>query len=467
MPQDHLGGEEWRDLDIAGAPYDPSPSEPTLKSARENIRSHRMGPLKVRLVRRDGSPVTGKRIQLQQTTHAFPFGDNLWTLDAMVRDGEEETGKARAWKSAFKNLFNAANNLCYWTERPRNDGSKTEDEQGVQRVENFARTVDWTLAEGMIAKGHPLFWSIQKCVPEWVKRYDYATRMKFAEVRVRNLVARFKGKVTLWDAVNEPMWEPAFKNLDQREWPHIEPIADIAEYIREVMRWCREEDPAACFLINDYGMEQDKQGGHLTGNDGSVVTAASQRHRFRELLNYLLERGSGPDAVGLQSHTGLVSNHQQQWVIYDHFAETGLPVHITEFWANLDAIAETGRFSTAELDAMHAEYVCNYLTCAFGHPAVEAFFFWGLMDKGVIWHGNRSGHTFHPTYERVRQLIHETWMTTETLTTDGEGVIELPAFFGKYTGSLMDGDSVVTGTWIDHRKGFQGLHEWRVGGIHP
>jgi hypothetical protein len=193
------------------------------------------------------------------------------------------------------------------------------------------------------------------------------------------------------------------------------------------------------------------------------VTAASQRHRFRELLKLLLDTGLGPDAVGLQSHTGLVTNHSEQWAVYDHFAATGLPVHITEFWANLDAIAETGRYSTSELDAMHAEYVGNYLTCAFGHPAVEAFFFWGLMGKGLIWHGNRSGHTFHPTYERVRQLIHETWSTRESAVTDDDGVAEVPAFFGRFSLSVIDGERALTGTWLDHTQGFRGLHEWRTG----
>ena len=48
----------------------------------------------------------------------------------------------------------------------------------------------------MQVKGHPLFWSIPKCVPDWVLKYDYATRMKFAEVRVRNLVAAQRGQIT-------------------------------------------------------------------------------------------------------------------------------------------------------------------------------------------------------------------------------------------------------------------------------
>lgn len=462
----NAGGEEWRDMDGANADYNPALSADTLKQARANIESLRKGTLRLQLRDASGQPLANTNVRIALQRHAFQFGEQLWPLDALIRDGRGNGERARAWKQIFTSVFNAATNLCYWTERPRNDASKTEDQQGFPRVENFAETVDWTRAEGMTAKGHPLFWSIQKCVPEWVKRYDYPTRMKFAEVRVRNLVARFRGKVTVWDAVNEPMWEPAFKNLDQREWPHIEPIDTIADYIGEVMRWCREEDPNALFLINDYGMEENKADGKLRGNDGSVVTAASQRKRYAALMRTLLERGQAPDAIGLQTHSGWVQNHAQQWAIFDEFAQTGLPVHITEFWAHTTELKKSGRFSEATIRDMQAEYVANFLTTAFGHASVDAFYFWGFMNMAVDWLDAFSSYELRPVFHRVQQLIRKEWHTQADLRSNDDGICELPAFYGLYDITLPDACALPLGRRIEHVKGNACLHSLQFPQLH-
>lgn len=428
----HLGGEEWRDMDSSQVDYRPEDQADFLKECDSRIDQHRKREVALRLTDRTGKALTGVEVEVEMLRHAFPFGDQLWPLDAMVRDGEGNSGKARAWKQRFAEVFNAATSLCYWTERPRNDASKTEDQQGDWRIENFADTVDWTLSEGMRAKGHPLFWSIPKCVPDWVLAYDYETRMKFAEVRIRNLVARFKGQVTIWDAINEPMWEATFKNIHEREWPHIEAISDVADMIEPVMTWCREEDPDALYLVNDYGMEESKKDGQLTGNDGSNVTAASQRERFIALFEELLRRNCAPDAVGLQAHTGWVP-HERQWAIYDQFANaTGLPVHITEFWAHTDDLRKSGKFSDEQIQEIQAAYIGNTLTAAFAHPAIEGFFFWGFMNTALRW-TERSGHDTMPAFSTVRDLIQKTWRTHEKLTTDDEGVVRFRGFFGEYS----------------------------------
>ena len=301
--------------------------------------------------------------------------------------------------------------------------------QGEQRLEGFAQTVDWALSQGLTVKGHPLFWSIPKAVPEWVKRYDYPTQLKFLECRIRSIVARFKGRVAIWDAINEPMWEPAFKNLASRDWPHLDPIAEIADYIEPVLRWAREEDPDARYVINDYGLELDPPTGAPKHKDGSLVTAKRQRLRFLELMRELQNRGAAPDALGLQSHTGGWMPHADQIALYDEMATSGLPVHITEFWADTKHL-DPAKIPQPVIDELQAEYVANYLTCAFAHPAVETFFFWGF--NALRWIGTRSGHELTPVYHRVRRLLREEWLTTAELTTDSEGNARFRGFTGEY-----------------------------------
>jgi len=424
-------GEEWRAMDTGARGTAPAGADAALAAARARIAQHRCRDVELRVVDRGGRPVGKLPVEVVQTRHAFPFGSNLWQLDTMFRFGEQDTDRAACWKSRFAEVFNAASAMCYWTERPRNDAAKTEDVQGRNTLEGFVYCVDWAAAQGLIPKGHPLFWSIPKAVPEWVKRYDYATQMKFLEVRIRSIVARCRGKVKLWDAINEPLWEPAFKNLPQRHWPHLDPIDAIADYVEPVLRWARDEDPDACYLVNDYGLEADPPQGPPVAADGTRATAPLQRRRFLELLACLGERGVAPDAIGLQSHTGGWIDPGTQTAVYDEMASAGLPIHITEFWANTSHLDREDRLPRDVVDAMQADYVADYLTCAFGHPAVEGFFFWGFMEQAIRW-DERSGHEPRPVFARVRDLIHQEWTTREQLVTDADGRVRFRGFLGDY-----------------------------------
>lgn len=427
-----IAGEEWREMDAQSRVYDPAAQSDVVAAARQGIERHRKRDVQLRLLRPDGAPAAGARVRAVQLRNDFLVGDMLWELDTMRRFGEQDLDRAVAWRQRFAEVLNAANALCYWTERPRNDGAKCEDQQGVQRLEAFSWCVDWANAAGLAVKGHPLFWSIPKAVPDWVMRYDHATQLTFLEVRIRSIVSRFKGRVKLWDAINEPMWEPAFKNLAQREWPHLDAIPDIADYIAPVLRWGREEDPDATFVINDYGLELDPVNGAPKAKDGTAVTAKLQRARFLALMRELKQRGAAPDALGLQSHTGGWFGHREQIALYDEMATSGLPVHITEFWADTHHLEQAGLAKDRILE-LQAEYVANYVTCAYGHPAVGAFFFWGFMRAAVRWLDDRSGHELTPMFHRVKKLLKEEWLTTVDLTADADGVVRFRGFTGDYS----------------------------------
>jgi GH35 family endo-1,4-beta-xylanase len=423
-------GEEWRAIEGGAQGYQAVSGDITVARAKATIDRIRKRDVVLCVVDRSGRQLANIPVEIVQQRGAFEFGDQLWNLDTMFRFGEHNYDRATTWMRRFGEVFNAANALCYWTERPRNDGAKSEEVQGDQRLDGFAWCVDWARAQGMSVKGHPLFWSIPKAVPDWIQRYPYETQMKFLEVRVRNMVARFKGKVTTWDAVNEPMWEPAFKNLASRNWPHLDPVDEIADTIESVLRWAREEDPDARYVVNDYGMEKDERA-PVTA-DGTSVTAALQRKRFLQLLSELAARGAAPDAVGLQSHTGGWLDHQTQTAVYDEMATSGLPIHITEFWADTMALEKERRLSQTEIDEIQAEYVANYLTCAFGHEAVNSFFFWGFMDQAIRWH-ERSSHEIKPMFARVRGLLQEEWLTREKARTDAAGQVHFRGFCGHYS----------------------------------
>ncbi|MFW5840638.1 MAG: endo-1,4-beta-xylanase [Planctomycetota bacterium] len=449
------GGEEWLRMEAGMQDCMSEESLSAVREAKGRIDRVRKGDVELRLVDRQGQALANVPVEVVLKKHAFCFGDQLWGLDRMYRFGEGQTDKARYFKRLFADCLNACTALCYWTERGRNDGAKTEDIQGQPQYDGFRWCVDWGMSEGLTVKGHPLFWSIDKCVPDWVKRYDYETQMKFAEVRVRTLIAAGRGRVKIWDVVNEALWEPAFKNLAQRNWPHLEKTELIAEYIAEVLRWAREEDPDATYIVNDYGLQGKDEDRGSVAADGTKVVPSLQRKRNLELFAALTEAGACPDAMGLQSHTGGWASHADQAAVYDELSACGLGLHITEFWARTKALEETGKLSQAEIDNLQADYVENYLTTAFGHPAVDAFFFWGLMGWGIDW-GQASSHEPKAVYHRVKKLIHEDWTTRQQLRTDGDGVVRFRGFYGDYSLRVRQDSGQESGTPFVVQRGAEG-----------
>ena len=405
----------------------------------------------ITLLDKYGQPLQNREVEVVQLKHQFLFGDNNWTMATMFRNGQIGHDRAKYYRKRFADVLNSLNTTVYWTERPRNDGTKTEDFQGDLRMDDFDESVDWANANGLIAKGHPICWTVPKAMPEWVKKYPAETIMKFLEVRVRNLCARYRGKVKLWDAVNEMLWETAPKNLPERIWPYTETMENLVEYIGLVLKWAREEDPDALYCINDYGLSPSKRDGLLDQN-GDPVTAARQRKRFVELAKRLGDAGYPPSLIGDQSRPGWVFPSDQM-AIYDELSEAGIPLSVTEFWANpRDLRGDAGSsvieseewrtlrgdvtmndLSNEELEEIRDEFVLNFLTCAFGHPNVHSFYFWGFMNGSVKFgQGTTSGHTMLPIYDKVRQLIHKEWKTRLTQKTDGAGRISFRGFCGDY-----------------------------------
>jgi hypothetical protein len=107
-----------------------------------------------------------------------------------------------------------------------------------------------------------------------------------------------------------------------------------------------------------------------------------------------------------------------------------LPLHITEFWAGTRELKEEGRLNDEEIDALQAQYVTDYLTCALGHPAIEAFFCW---DTHILHHGDFSSHSLVPAYEKIRETIAKEWMTRWTGVTSADGLVRFHGFFGDYS----------------------------------
>jgi GH35 family endo-1,4-beta-xylanase len=443
--------------------FSPPSDNSVVEQAKKNIRNVRQRETRIQFLNQTGQALQNQTIEIEQLDHEFLFGDNNWEMSAMVRNGMANTDRLKYLRKRFAEVLNSLNTTVYWTERPRNDAAKAEDFQGELQLDDFEESVNWANAHGLTAKGHPMYWTVPKAIPEWLAKYPYETHMKFVEVRIRNLAARFKNRVKVWDAVNEMLWEPHPKNLANRVWPYWETTENMVDYIGKVITWAREEDPNALYTINDYGLSATTFG-EKTAQNGKVVNSKVQRKRYIELIQRLGDAGVSPNLMGIQCHTGWLTPSEQM-AFYEEMSEAGIPLSVTEFWANTNELKNVSEkaaegeewksfagnkkyenLSEAELEEIRDKYILDYLTCAFAHPNIDSFYFWGFMEMAVKFKNEyNSSHELQPIYHKVNDLINKEWKTKLSLKTDSLGHVEFSGFCGNYTAKINSGNSMAIG----------------------
>jgi GH35 family endo-1,4-beta-xylanase len=414
-----FGSDAWREV---------------LRTARDGIETYRKRDVVLRLTDRRDQPLARRTVRVVQTGTDFLWGYCGWGLLNALRDGSIVREDVTRTNERLAALFNSVNLMLYWVEKHCARAPSSEERLGHPDYSNLQQGVDWALARGLTPKGHPLFWPVPKAIPNWLGRYDYATKLTFLEVRIRSLASRFRNRIRVYDAVNEMLWEAPFAKTAERHWPHLAPIAEIADYIEPILRWARDEDPDACYLLNDYNiLLGDRTAAHVAAKDGSWVTFDAQTRRYRQLIEELGARGTPPGAVGIQTFNSRWANLDLHGATYDYLgAETGLPVHITEFRPDADRLKRAG-LPDSEIQDRLSDFVESVLVCAFGHPAVEAFYFWG--DQDWLFDPAGAPTRFH---DRLSDLLHRQWRTDTTLETDGDGCARFRGFCGTYSLRLSD-----------------------------
>jgi endo-1,4-beta-xylanase len=146
--------------------------------------------------------------------------------------------------------------------------------------------VDWALSNGMDVRGHALLW--HESTP------DYFLQGTRDEIRARlenyitTVVEHFRGRVTVWDVVNEVISVDLF-NGDQGIGPDrrsnwFEAVGN-ADYIDWAFLAARAADPDALLFINEYETENPQKQAWLL-----------------EVVQRLQDRGIPLDGVGHQMH---------------------------------------------------------------------------------------------------------------------------------------------------------------------
>jgi endo-1,4-beta-xylanase len=168
------------------------------------------------------------------------------------------------------------------------NGMKMQHLQPAEGRFDFAEAdavVAFAAANGQRVVGHTLVWARDDCTPAWMfadgdAPADRDRVMARMRAHIREVVGRYRGRVTEWDVVNE-----ALDDGDALLRPSGWQAASGLDFIAEAFLAAREADPDALLIYNDYNTE-----------------TPAKHEKLLRLLRLLLDRDVPIGAVGIQGH---------------------------------------------------------------------------------------------------------------------------------------------------------------------
>src|SRR5665213_141365 len=131
---------------------------------------------------------------------------------------------------------------------------------------------------------------------------------------IATVVGRYKGKIKVWDVVNEAVADGGTNILRDSAWERI--IGP--DFIAKAFEYAHEADPDAILRYNDYSLENP-----------------AKRHKLITLIKSLQAQGVPVMAIGSQTHVSVSSpSFEQEDQALTELETLGLPIHITEFDVN-------------------------------------------------------------------------------------------------------------------------------------
>jgi endo-1,4-beta-xylanase len=355
--------------------------------AEERIDRLRKADLTVRVVGSNGKPVKGAQVSAKLARHAFQFGTAAPAEMLLASDKQQ-------YQSILLEAFNTGTleNDLKW---------EALTDWGFP-LERGQKGVDWLREAGMDVRGHVLVWPGWNELPSSLKRMkDDPEKLRAAVLgHIRELTTAMKGKLEQWDVVNEP-----FTNHD---------LLDILGY--EVMvdwfKLARSIDPKPKLYINDFAI--------LSGGGGTTA----HRDHYEKMIQLLVDKKAPFDGIGMQGHFGnSLTGPDDLMAVLDRYGKFKKDIAVTEFDVVIDD------------EELAGNYVRDFYTVLFSHPAVTTIVMWGFWDANH-WKKNavmyREDWSLKPGGQAYRDLVLGKWRTVADGTTDASGQFKARGFKGSY-----------------------------------
>jgi endo-1,4-beta-xylanase len=193
---------------------------------------------------------------------------------------------------------------------------------------------------------------------------------------ISTVVGRYKGKIKVWDVVNEAIADGGTAILRDSPWTQI--IGQ--DFIEKAFEYAHEADPDAILRYNDYSLENP-----------------AKRRKLITLIKSLQEKHIPVGAIGSQTHVSVSSpTFEQEDQVLTELETLGLPIHITELDVNSasggqrstsGAVGEnvTGGGVVSDADKRLASAYAGLFKAFLKHEkSVKVVTFWGINDA-VSW----------------------------------------------------------------------------------
>lgn len=197
---------------------------------------------------------------------------------------------------------------------------------------------------------------------------------------IHTVVGRYKGKIKVWDVVNEAISDGGPEILRVSPWQQI--IGP--DFIAKAFEYAHEADPRAILRYNDYGLENP-----------------AKRLKLIALIRDLQAKKVPVMAIGTQTHVNV------SWPTFDDEDTTlteleslGLPIHVTELDVNgaeggqrnsgadiANNAAATQGALVDDANQRLANQYANLFRAFAKHRLVKVVTMWGIND-GVSWRAN-------------------------------------------------------------------------------
>lgn len=197
---------------------------------------------------------------------------------------------------------------------------------------------------------------------------------------IHTVVGRYKGKIKVWDVVNEALSDGGPNTLRISPWEQI--IGP--DFIAKAFEYAHEADPGAILRYNDYSLENP-----------------AKRQKLITLIKELQAKKVPVMAIGTQTHVSVSSpSAEEEDRALTELETLGLPIHITELDVNSAQggqrnngadIANNGATTQGGLvdDANQrlADQYAALFKVFLKHKSVKIVTFWGINDA-VSWRAN-------------------------------------------------------------------------------
>ena len=363
------------------------------REAEDSIEKNRKAQMLIVVTNVSGRALPWAEVRVRQQRHAYGFGSAVAAAPLL-----DEGADADMYRDVIVRSFNRVTieNDLKWPEFER-DRKRALD------------TVSWLKDAGVAVRGHTLLW------PGWnhFPKDAAALKDKPEELRkrilghVREEVTAFKGQLTEWDVVNEPV-----TNTDAQRVLGNGILADAFKLAHEI-------DPQARLFINDYGIL----------SHGGIDT--EHQDGYFRTIRALLDAKAPVHGIGMQGHFNEQLTAPTRILdILDRFVALGLPIQITEHDINVWD------------EEVMADYTRDFMTAIFAHPATSGFITWGFWEKRhwipnaapwtADWHLRSHGRVWY-------DLVYKKWWTRVNTETARNGVAKVRGFLGDYIVEVQSG----------------------------